>query len=93
MEKGRLIVFEGACDGIGKSTQLKLLRGRLEKEGETIVSHHFPTYDTYHGAPVEKYLSGEFGEIEDLSPYFINCLYAVDRGCAWYSDLKKLYPS
>lgn len=91
MEKGRLIVFEGACDGIGKSTQLKLLRERLEKEGETIVSHHFPTYDTYHGAPVEKYLSGEFGEIEDLSPYFINCLYAVDRSCAWYSDLKKLY--
>ena len=93
MEKGRLIVFEGACDGIGKSTQLKLLRDRLEKDGKTIVSHHFPTYDTYHGAPVEKYLSGEFGEIEDLSPYFVNCLYAVDRSCAWYSDLKNLYDS
>ena len=91
MEKGRLIVFEGACDGIGKSTQLKLLRDRLEKDGETIVSHHFPTYGTYHGAPVEKYLSGDLGEIDELNPYFINSLYAVDRGCAWHSNLKKLY--
>ena len=26
MNKGRLIVFEGASDGIGKSTQIKLLQ-------------------------------------------------------------------
>ena len=91
MSKGKLIVFEGACDGIGKSTQLKLLRDRLEKDGEIIVSHHFPTYGTYHGAPVEQYLSGNLGKIEDLSPYFINSLYAVDRACAWHSKLKPLY--
>ena len=56
MEKGRLIVFEGACDGIGKSTQIKLLREKLEAEGNIVVGHHFPTYGTYHGAPVEAYL-------------------------------------
>ena len=91
MEKGKLIVFEGASDGIGKSTQIELLRKRLESEGYIIVNHHFPTYGTYHGAPVEKYLAGELGKIEDLPPYFINSLYAVDRACAWHSKLKYLY--
>lgn len=91
MEKGRLIVFEGACDGIGKSTQIELLRKKLELEGNVVVGHHFPTYGTYHGAPVEEYLSGNLGNINDLPPYFINSLYAVDRACAWHSKLKPLY--
>ena len=66
MEKGKLIVFEGASDGIGKSTQIELLRKRLESEGYVIVSHHFPTYHTYHGAPVEEYLAGNLGNINDV---------------------------
>ncbi|MBQ4583419.1 MAG: hypothetical protein IJA94_00790 [Bacilli bacterium] len=61
MEKGRLIVIEGACDGIGKTTQYELLKQKLEFEGEQIAYHHFPSYNTYHGAPVEKYLAGEQG--------------------------------
>ena len=28
---GKLIVIEGACDGIGKSTQYNLLKERLKK--------------------------------------------------------------
>ena len=91
MEKGKLIVFEGASDGIGKSTQIDLLRKRLESEGYVIVSHHFPTYHTYHGAPVEEYLAGNLGNINDLTPYLINSLYAVDRACAWQTKLKPLY--
>lgn len=90
-DKGKLIVFEGACDGIGKSTQIKLLRKYLKDDGKIVINHHFPTYGTYHGAPVEKYLAGELGKIEDLPPYFINSLYAVDRACAWHSKLKYLY--
>ena len=31
--KGKLIVLEGASDGMGKTTQFKLLKERLEKEG------------------------------------------------------------
>jgi len=91
MDNGMLIVFEGASDGIGKSTQLKMLRNRLESEGNIIVDHHFPSYGTYHGALVEKYLSGDFGKIEDLSPYFVNSLFALDRACVWNTKLKPLY--
>lgn len=88
---GKLIVVEGACDGIGKSTQYTLLKERLIKDGNNVVSHHFPSSGEYQGVPVEKYLKGEFGNIEDLSPYFINNLYAVDRAITWHSYLKKEY--
>lgn len=91
MDKGKLIVFEGACDGIGKSTQFERLKERLKSDGENIINHHFPSYNTYYGAPVENYLKGEFGSPKDLSPYFVNSLYAVDRAVAWYSLLKEKY--
>lgn len=91
MDKGKLIVFEGSSDGIGKSTQIKLLWDRLEKEGNVVVNHHFPTYGTYHGAPVEEYLRGNLGNINEIPAYFINSLYAVDRACAWHTKLKPMY--
>ena len=91
MEKGKLIVIEGSCDGIGKSTQYKLLKDRLIKDGKKISSHHFPSYNTYQGALVENYLQGNLGTPESLSPYFINSLYAVDRGVTWETVLKELY--
>lgn len=91
MENGKLIVVEGACDGIGKTTQYEILYKHLLSDGEKIVSHHFPSYGTYHGIPVEKYLSGDFGSPSELSAYFINSLYAVDRGITWYTELRQLY--
>lgn len=36
-------------------------------------------------------MSGNLGSINELPPYFINSLYAVDRACAWYTKLKPLY--
>ena len=91
MSKGKIIVVEGACDGIGKSTQYSLLEKALINNGEKIVKHHFPSYNTYQGKPVEKYLVGEFGSPKDLSPYFVNGLYASDRAITWYSELKEEY--
>lgn len=32
MSVGRLVVIEGACDGIGKTTQYDMLSDRLKKE-------------------------------------------------------------
>ncbi len=90
-KKGKLIVVEGACDGIGKSTQYQLLKDHLQEDGYEVVSHHFPSYDTIQGRPVEKYLKGDFGKPSELSPYFVNTLYAVDRAITWKESLEKEY--
>lgn len=34
---------------------------------------------------------GEYGATNELSPYFINSLYAIDRGITWIIKLKKMY--
>lgn len=91
MKKGKLIVIEGASDGIGKTTQYNLLKEKLISEENHITSHHFPSYDTYQGKPVEEYLKGNFGSPKDLSPYFINSLYAIDRAITWHTSLKESF--
>lgn len=88
VKTGRLIVIEGASDGIGKTTQYNLLQEHFKADGLKIVTHHFPTYYSYQGKAVEKYLSGEYGDPSDLSPYFINNLYAYDRMITWHTKLK-----
>lgn len=88
---GKLIVIEGSCDGVGKSTQYNLLIDKLEKEGYNVIKHHFPSYGTYQGRPVEEYLKGNFGKISELSPYFVNSLYAQDRAITWETGLKDEY--
>jgi len=91
MKKGKLIVIEGASDGIGKSTQFELLKKRLEQDGKTIINHHFPTYNEYQGKMVEEYLKGNYGNVKELSPYFVNSLYAVDRAVTCNLKLKEGY--
>lgn len=88
---GKLIVVEGSCDGVGKSTQYKLLIERLKKENINVTTHHFPSYGTYQGRPVEEYLKGNYGKISELSPYFVNSLYAQDRAITWITGLKEIY--
>ena len=90
MKKGKLIVIEGSGDGIGKSTQVKLLSDKLTARGIPFFHHHFPSYGTVQGAPVSEYLKGAFGPADGLSPYFINNLYALDRAVTWHSNLKYL---
>ena len=91
MKTGKLFVIEGASDGMWKSTQIAKLRTHLKSEGYLVASHHFPSYGTYQGALVEKYLMGDYGEIKDLTPYFINSLYAIDRAISYLIELKELY--
>lgn len=91
MGTGKLIVIEGASDGIGKTTQIERLKAHLTADGAKISSHHFPTYYSYQGKGVEQYLAGEYGKPETLSPYFINNLYAYDRAITWQIKLRQLY--
>ena len=91
MEKGKLIVVEGACDGIGKTTQYNLLRDYLIGEGYKVVYHHFPSYGTEHGRMVEEYLDGKLGSMYDLDPRYINSLYAHDRKWVWDHELEAHY--
>lgn len=89
---GKLIVIEGSCDGVGKSTQYRLLIDRLMMESERVITtHHFPSYGTYQGRPVEEYLKGNYGKVSELSPYFVNSLYAQDRAITWITGLKQEY--
>lgn len=87
----KLIVIEGACDGIGKTTQYEMLEKHLIKENNKVIKHHFPSYNTEEGKLVEKYLKGDFGSPSELSPYFINSLYAIDRAITWNNYLKDKY--
>lgn len=91
--KGKLIVLEGACDGIGKTTQYNLLKKYLVEKGYKVHSHHFPTYDSKQGKLVEYYLNGDLGKPQDLSAYLVNSVYAVDRAFTWANKLKKEYES
>ena len=90
MEKlnGKLIVIEGAVDGIGKSTQYNLLKKYLLENGYEVYTHHFPSYNTNHGALVEEYLKGNLGNPSELSPYFVHALYAIDRAFVYKNDIK-----
>lgn len=91
MKKGSLVVIEGAGDGVGKTTQFNLLTKKCRELGLSIASHHFPSYGTYQGAPVEEYLKGNYGAPSELSPYFINSLYALDRSVTWREKLAERF--
>ena len=86
----KLIVIEGACDGIGKTTQFNLLKEKLEQSGYKVKTHHFPTYNTYQGEGVTEYLSGKFGNPSEVNPYFAHNLYAVDRAVTWAKEMQNL---
>ena len=62
----------------------------MSKNGK-VFTHHFPTYNKDQAKGVEEYLSGNLGEINSLSPYFINNLYAYDRVITWVKELKEEY--
>ena len=79
MKKGIFIVIDG-MDGSGKATQTKLLSERLEKSSHKTKTIDFPQYENnFFGKMVGRYLSGEFGNSSEVSPYLASILYAGDR--------------
>ncbi len=78
-KKGKLIVIDGG-DGSGKTVQSKLLIEYLKREKYLVKYFDFPQYyKTFHGQTVAKFLQGEFGSIDEVSPYLASLAYALDR--------------
>lgn len=77
--KGKLIVIDGG-DGSGKTTQTKLLVNYFKQKGIPTKFYDFPRYyNSFHGKTVAKFLRGEFGEFDQVSPYLASLAYALDR--------------
>ena len=85
---GKIIVIEGACDGVGKSTQLGLLQKYL---GESCITHHFPTYGTSGASAIETFLRGDYGPKDEIPDELIQNMYALDRAILWQTKLKREY--
>lgn len=85
---GKIIVIEGACDGVGKSTQLALLQKYL---GESCITHHFPTYGTPGASAIETFLRGDYGPKDGIPDELIQNMYALDRAILWQTKLKREY--
>jgi len=80
--KGKLIVIDGG-DGSGKATQSELLKTYLEKQGKKVKYMDFPRYySSFHGQVVGRFLTGEFGSLDQVSPYLAALAYALDRASA-----------
>ena len=77
-QTGKLIVLEG-MDGSGKSTQVKLLAEALSQRGRRVNQFHFPTGEGVAGRMISSFLKGDFGRADQVDPYFVAMLYALDR--------------
>lgn len=75
--RGKIIVIEGS-DGCGKETQSYLLQKSLKEKGINSIVRSFPSYGKPQAGPVESYLSGDMGDISDMTPQQIITIYLVD---------------
>ena len=62
----RLIVIEG-LDGSGKATQAGLLAESLTAAGTPVRRISFPDYAHKSSIPVQMYLNGEIGSLEEVN--------------------------
>jgi len=74
-----LLAIEG-IDGSGKGTQTGLLIEKLRSSGRTAESVSFPRYGrTRSSRLIARYLNGEIGRLDEVSPYQAAAMFALDR--------------
>jgi dTMP kinase len=77
--EGKIIVVEG-LDGAGKSTQIELLKAKLESIGIDYKYIHFPMLNQgRYGELIAEFLRGEYGAVKDVHPKLVAVLFANDR--------------
>ena len=76
--KGVFIVIDGT-DGSGKATQVKRLLMRLQEQGRRVELVDFPRYGMPSAYFVEKYLRGEYGTLQEMTPERSSLFFALDR--------------
>lgn len=82
-----LISVEG-LDGSGKSTQVSLVKDYISSK-KSLAFFHFPMYGHNPASQcISQFLRGEFGGIEEVDPYFVAAIYAMDR-FLFLSELNK----
>ena len=72
------IVIEGN-DGSGKGTQFNLIADYLRNKGKEIELVDFPQYGKKSAGPVEEYLNGKYGTLDQVDSKTASLFYAVDR--------------
>lgn len=76
IQPGYLIIIEGG-DGLGKSTQLSMLKTQFESQGRRTVTYDFPNKSgTPIGQLIGDFLRGRFGQV---TPEFLGLAFAADR--------------
>ena len=73
-----LFVLEGA-DAVGKTTQIELLVEKIEAAGYRVEKLRFPRYQEPGCYFVDRYLSGQYGPLEEVDPYQASTFFALDR--------------
>ncbi|MDR2805643.1 MAG: dTMP kinase [Dysgonamonadaceae bacterium] len=77
--KGKLIVIEG-LDGSGKSTQIELLKKKLDSAHVPYRYIHFPMLNRgQYGTLIAEFLRGEYGSVQEVPPKLVALLFANDR--------------
>ncbi|MCF3193425.1 dTMP kinase [Pseudomonas bubulae] len=75
-QSGFLVIIEGG-DGLGKSTQLAILKNQLQSQGRRTVTYDFPNKSgTPIGQLIGDFLKGRFGQV---TPEFLGLAFAADR--------------
>lgn len=79
---GKFICIEGT-DGVGKATQIGLLKDKITSLGIQYKIIDFPRYDdNAYGKLIRQFLAGEIQKYGGINPYLLTLAFAGDRSLA-----------